>query len=297
MTRPARVLVLLVALSAWLAAEAALAKPPRREPKRLSSVGDSITAAVNADEPFQLLDGNPWASWANGYVGKWEKLLGRTDVNSHNQRITKQYGKKKRKNHMEAKAGADSDDLLKQMTKAVKHKADYVTVFMGHNDVCDDDFAGIPSDAEFETNLRAGFEVLRAGLPPGATVYTLAIVDIYRLWEIGDELDFLGIFDCRDVWESVLSDLVPCATMLDPDNDEADRQFTRGRILAFNAILADVVAEYEASDENHHWHYDAQSFEVPFEADEVSLFDCFHPSAEGQERLAEDTWGAGPFAQ
>jgi hypothetical protein len=33
-----------------------------------------------------------------------------------------------------------------------------------------------------------------------------------------------------------------------------------------------------------------------FEPDDVSHLDCFHPSAEGQAKLAEVTWNDGPFA-
>ena len=276
----------------------ALAKDPRRVPKRLSSEGDSITEAINAEEfyPWVGITPNEWASWANGYHDRLGELLDRSDVNSHNQRITEQFGKKKRKNYMEAVAGADSKDLLKQATKSVKHKADYVTVFMGHNDICAADFSDIPSDAEFEANVRAGFETLRAGLRNGATVYTVGMIDIYRLWEIGDKLRSLGILDCQQIWENRLFDITPCGTMFGADLDDADRQFTRGRILAFNEILARLSAEYEASDEHHHWEYTNRVAELPFEASDVSPFDCFHPSADGQRKLAAETWAAGPFA-
>ena len=84
--------------------------------------------------------------------------------------------------------------------------------------------------------------------------------------------------------------------MLDPDHDEADRQFTRGRIIAFNDILAELVAEYGAADPQHYWEFSNVTFETPFEEDDVSEIDCFHPSAEGQRRIAEESWNAGPFA-
>ena len=73
---------------------AASAKDPQRVPKRLSSVGDSISEAINAEEfnPLVIVTPNPWASWVNGYSGFWEWLFGRTNVNSHNQRITSKYG-------------------------------------------------------------------------------------------------------------------------------------------------------------------------------------------------------------
>ena len=84
--------------------------------------------------------------------------------------------------------------------------------------------------------------------------------------------------------------------MLDPDNEEADRQFTRDRIIAFNTILANLVDEYAAEDPLHYWEFTDVSFTMQFEADDVSAIDCFHPSAEGQTRLSAETWVVGPFA-
>ena len=287
-----------VAALAVALATPALAKDPRRDPLRLSSEGDSITEAINAElfYPWEGITPNEWASWANGYQDKWTDRLDLSDVNSHNQRITEFYGKKKRKNNMEAFAGADSEDLLKQAMKSVKHKADYVTVFMGHNDICDDDFAGVPTVEEFEANVRAGFDVLRAGLPAGATIYTVGMIDLHRLWEIGDELTALGVLDCQDIWENELFDFTPCGTMFGPDLEEADRQMARDRIVAYNAVLASLAAEYDADDEHHYWQYTDVAFQMGFEADDVSEIDCFHPSPDGQAKLAEETWLDGPFA-
>jgi lysophospholipase L1-like esterase len=284
---------------ALAAAAPALAQgePPRRTPFRLVVLGDSISDAINAEEanPRDLgLTRNRWASWAIGYA-KNRNRLDRSNVNSHSQRIRALFGTKGQKNWSPAEAGEDSGDLLKQAKKAVKKRADYVPILMGQNDVCGDDFDEIPTDAEFEANIRAGFDLMQAGLPPGATIYTLGIIDIYRLWQLGEELEVLGI-ECREIWDFLSSELIPCATMLDPDNSEADRQFTRGRIIAFNGILADLVAEYDAADAQHYWHFSNSTFETMFEVDDVSEFDCFHPSADGQRLIAEVSWQDGPFA-
>ncbi len=293
-------LTLLVGLSVLALAMvpvASLAKDPQRVPKRLSSVGDSITEAINAEEfnPFIFITPNHWASFANGYRGFWEWLLGRTNVNSHNQRITSAFGRRNRKNYMEALSGADSFDIGPQMAQSVNHAADYVTLFMGHNDVCQDNFSQIPTDAQFEANVRAGFDQLQAGLPNGATVYTLGIVDIYKLWQLGPQLSgALGI-SCEVIWATTLLGIFPCGTMLNPLNSEADRQYTRSRNLAFNTILEDLVAEYDANDSHHYWEFSDVTFEGDFTPSEVSPFDCFHPSAAGQTRISADTWADGPF--
>jgi lysophospholipase L1-like esterase len=297
-----RALLLVCALALLAAAPSfAQGKPPRREPLRISGLGDSITEGTNAEELNPLdfgLTRNRWTSWATGYTKDWDSLLDRTNVNSHAQRIEEQFGgdgiKIKRKTP--AKIGADSEDLLKQAMKAVKNRSDYVPILMGQNDVCGDDASDIPDDDEFRANIRAGFEVLAAGLPPGATIYTLGIVDLYRLWEIREDLELELDIDCLDVWEELSSEDIPCATFLDPDLEEAERLANRDRLIGFNAILADLVAEFDASDSQHYWHYSNVTYDVKFDSEHVSEIDCFHPSAEGQALIAEGTWNAGPFA-
>jgi lysophospholipase L1-like esterase len=289
-----------ITLAGLVLAVTAEAKPPRLAPKRLSSVGDSITEAINAQEYVSLttpITPNHWASWANGYYGFWEWLLGRTDVNSHNQRISRNFGSSGRANYMEALSGADSYDIPPQMGQSVAHQANYVTLFMGHNDVCQNSFAAIPTDAQFEANVRAGLNQLRSSLAAGSTIYVLAIVDIYKLWDLGEDLTSLGIIDCRLIWATTLLGIFPCGTMLNPLNSEADRQYTRGRNIAFNSILQRLVAEYNANDPNHYYEYTDQSFAYQFTPSQVSGFDCFHPSAAGQKELSRVSWQVGPFRQ
>lgn len=260
-------------------------------PKRLSSTGDSMTEAIDAELPAA----NHWASWVNGYHGFWEWLLGLTNVNSHNQRITKLFGSSGRANYMEAKSGADMFDFPGQAAAAAGRRAHYVTVLMGHNDVCQDRFADIPSEAEFESNFRAGLDKLKAGLPAGATVYVVGIVDIYRLWQVARDKKALGIVDCEVLWATTLLKLFPCGTMLNPIIEENDRQYTRSRIIAFNNILKSVAEEYNRTDPNHYYVYTDAAFNFVFGEEHVSDIDCFHPSAYGQWTLSKETWNPGLF--
>jgi len=289
------ILAVLALLCLALAAPQALAqgKAAQLKPKRLSSTGDSMTEAIDAELPAA----NHWASWVNGYHGFWEWLLGLTNVNSHNQRINKLFGSSGRANYMEAKSGADMFDFPGQAAAAAGRGAHYVTVLMGHNDVCQDRFADIPSEAEFESNFRAGLDKLKAGLPAGATIYVVGIVDIYRLWEVAQDKKALGIVDCEVLWATTLLKLFPCGTMLNPLIGEAGRQFTRERNVAFNAILRRVTEEYQAQDSNHHYVFTDEIFKYPFVESHVSDIDCFHPSAPGQRKLSEITWRHGPFAE
>jgi lysophospholipase L1-like esterase len=287
------VLAVLVLLCLALAAPHAVAadKAAQLQPKRLSSTGDSMTEAIDAELPAA----NHWASWANGYHGFWEWLLGLTNVYSHNQRITKIFGSSGRANYMEARSGADMFDFPAQAAQAVSRKATYVTVLMGHNDVCQDRFIDIPSDAVFEAKFREGMQTLNKGLPAGATVYVVGIVDIYRLWQVADDKRALGIVDCEVLWATTLLKWYPCGTMLNPLIGEAGRQYTRSRNIAFNGILKKVTEEYQAADPNHHYVFTDAIFTYPFVESHVSDIDCFHPSAPGQKKLSEITWNPAIF--
>ena len=266
-------------------------KPEQLVPKRLSSIGDSMTEAIDAELP----GANHWASWVNGYHGFWEWLFGLTNVYSHNQRITKNFGCWGRKNYMEAVSGADSFDLVWQAQQAVAHQAQYVTILMGHNDVCQNSFADIPSDAEFETNFTDAMDILKTDLPHGATVYVVGIVDIYRLWQVAQDKKALGIVDCEVLWAFTLFDLYPCGTMLNPFLPEWAREYTRERNVGFNDILERVTKNYNSNDSHHYYFYTNEVFVEEFGESDVSDIDCFHPSAKGQKRLSEITWDDGPF--
>ncbi len=269
----------------------AYAKDPQLVPKRLSSTGDSISAGIDVEYYGQ----NANASWVNGYYGFWQWLFGLTNVNSHNQRITAKYGRWGRANYMDAVSGADMFDFPAQTAQAASQSAQYVTVFMGHNDVCQNHPWEIPSDDVFEANFRAGMENLKNGLPHGATVYVLAIVDIKQLYEEAKDKKALGIVDCEVLWATSLLGWFPCGTMLSPLNTEADRLATRARIEGFNDILETVTNEYQANDSHHHYCFTELPFLYPFIESDVSDLDCFHPSAQGQTTLSRETWQIGPF--
>jgi len=266
-------------------------KSPQLVPKRLSSTGDSISEAIDAELPAA----NHWASWVNGYHGFWEWLFGLTNVYSHNQRITKNFGSYGRKNFMGAKSGADMFDFPGQTAQSVNHQAQYVTVLMGHNDVCQNHPTEIPTDEDFIANFKAGLENLKKGLPAGATVYVVGIVDIYRLWQTAQDKKALGILDCEVLWSTSLLGWFPCATMLSPLNSEADRQYARKRNIGFNHILKELTEQYNREDPYHHYIYTDETFNYAFVESQVSDIDCFHPSARGQKDLSKITWDEGPF--
>ncbi len=268
----------------------AFAKDPQLVPRRLSSSGDSMSLGGDAE----YYGANVNASWVNGYYGYWQWLNGYTNVNSHNQRISAIWGTVGRKNFVNAVGGAAMHDFPPQAMRAVKQKAQYVTVLMGHNDVCQTQAWMIPSDEDYERNFRLGMDVLKNGLPAGATIYVVGIADLKRLWTVAQDKQALGIVNCVRIWSL---DRFPCSTVVDPDNTEVDRLYIQTRNVAFNDILRRVTAEYEAADTHHYYFFSDVLFLYDFTEQEVSDLDCFHPSALGQTNIAEITWSDGPFKQ
>jgi lysophospholipase L1-like esterase len=272
-----------------------------KDPLRLGSCGDSITVGMNAELPGE----NHNASWVNGYFGFWQWLLWLTNVNSHNQRIDDAFvdsylDRLRRRNFMFAEQGADSFDFADQARQAVDNQVEYVTVFLGHNDVCQNDPLNIPDIDTFEANMRAGLDILRGGgelgpgLPYRAAVYIVGIVDIQQLRTVADDKRALGIVDCEVLWALSLLDLYPCASILNPFAPPNALAVTLNADI--NEMLSDLVDEYNTDDTDHVYYYTNSIFDfVPFLESDVSNIDCFHPSAQGQRVIAEETWLDGPF--
>jgi lysophospholipase L1-like esterase len=223
-------------------------------PSVVAAVGDSITVAVAAG-------GGPWPhpsrSWSTG-----------NDLSaSHYERLVELGADPER--HNLAVPGARMEDAVEQAARVVEAGADYVTVLMGANDVCHG-----TDLTSFERDTRAALARLIEDLPD-IRVFVSSIPDIARLVELfGDDRRI--IFRWRT--------FRMCPALL-PDADVED---VHERVRAYNAVLERACDEHEAC------LYDESAvFDHPFTAADVSRIDFFHPSEEGQRKLAEITWRAG----
>lgn len=267
-----------------------VSKPPRLVPSRLYSIGDSITRAFDA----WLIADNLAVSWSNGYHGSWEQFLGVPNVNAHNQRITAKYGSSGRRNVIRAANGARWDDALGQAQNVVAEQPTYVTIMLGGNDVCRDEIADLPTDAEIRGHVESTLAFLDQNLPAGATVVVVGIPDIKRLHDVAiAEKGVLGI-NCSTIWQTTALGF-PCGSMLSPDNSEADRLYVQSRNFAYNDVIALEVARMQAGSPRVHYHFmDAEA--VAFTGDDISSIDCFHPSGDGEALISSLSWAQGPFA-
>ena len=257
-------------------------EPGQSPPTRLYSIGDSLTRGVNANLPGDNLNN----SWVNGYQGFWERLLGVPNVNSHNQRITASFGSSGRRNWIAAQNGARVDDMAEQAAPVGLLGVNYATVMLGGNDVCRNSVADLPTDAEFEMNVRNGMTTLLNGLSNGATLLVVAIPNVKALYDLGLTKTALGITSCPRLWSLTGS----CEAMLSSSNTDLDRQYVQSRNIGYNAILQRVTGEMASSYPGKFVRFSAAGYQLPTAQEQISDLDCFHASWRGQRTLSELTW-------
>ncbi|MFE1378965.1 SGNH/GDSL hydrolase family protein [Streptomyces sp. NPDC058740] len=232
-------------------------------PGSLAAVGDSITRAFDA---CSVLADCPEASWATG-----------TDagVNSLALRLFGPAGAAGRSWNL-ARTGARMAELPGQMAAAAARRPELVTVMMGANDACRARPEQMTPVEEFRASFRDSLARLRAGAPK-AQVYVSSLPDLKRLWATG-RVSPTG----RQVWS-----LGVCGSMLAAPEDlspaaEERRTRVRDRVVAYNRVLREVCAK------DARCRYDGGAvFGFRFEGGQLSPWDWFHPSRDGQARLAE----------
>jgi hypothetical protein len=69
----------------------------------------------------------------------------------------------------------------------------------------------------------------------------------------------------------------------DTYREEADKILT-----TYNTILESVTAEYG-------YHFVSEATRTSFILNDLSTYDCFHPSIDGQQKIAEITWTNGLY--
>jgi lysophospholipase L1-like esterase len=233
-------------------------------PSSMVALGDSVTAGYGA---CLALNACPRNSWATGDG---------TLVNSHYKRIAAANPAMKGNAHNLSAAGATIDDLPGQAAAAVGLRPDYVTVLVGANDACRSKVGDMTGTGQFQAQLTAALDTLRAGLPK-ARVLVVSVPDVYRVWEIAHTNRA-----AQQVWAlGVCPTLLQNAASTAPADAARRRQF-RDRIDAYNSILASACRDYGPKCRTDNGAVHAASFGI----DKLSSVDFFHPNAAGQTELA-----------
>ncbi|MFJ6612680.1 SGNH/GDSL hydrolase family protein [Streptomyces sp. NPDC091289] len=232
-------------------------------PRSVAAVGDSITRGFDA---CSVLADCPEVSWATGTDDAVRSLAVR--LLGPSKAVDRSW------NH--AVSGSRMVQLPEQMALAAKERPELVTVMTGANDACRDSVRLMTPVADFRASFEASMRQLRAGAPK-AQVYVSSVPDLKRLWstgrgnELGKKIWQLGI--CKSMLADA-DDLGPAAV--------ARRDAVRERVVAYNEVLRDVCAK------DRHCRYDGGAvFDFRFTGAQLSSWDWFHPSRDGQARLAE----------
>ncbi|MFF5566520.1 SGNH/GDSL hydrolase family protein [Streptomyces sp. NPDC012623] len=234
-----------------------------RSPESVAAVGDSITRGFDA---CAVLVDCPEVSWATGTDPGVRSLAVRL--------LGAPAAKKNSWNH--ATTGARMADLPDQMALAAQEKPELVTVMVGANDACRETTGQMTPVADFRVSFETALRRLRAEAPR-TQVYVSSVPDLKRLWSTGRG-NPLG----RQIWKLGL-----CASMLRDAQDMSERARERRdtvyeRVVAYNEVLRDVCAK------DARCRYDGGAvFDYRFTGRQLSQWDWFHPSKDGQGRLAE----------
>ncbi|MFE2262971.1 SGNH/GDSL hydrolase family protein [Streptomyces griseosporeus] len=234
-----------------------------RSPDSIAAVGDSITRGFDA---CSVLSDCPEVSWATGTSTAVDslavRLLGQARAATHSW------------NH--AVTGARMADLAGQMARAAAHRPQLVTVMAGANDACRDATSQMTPVADFRAQFEEALRTLRTSAPR-TQVYVASVPNLKRLWSQG-RTNPLG----KQIWK-----LGICPSMLG-DADALDaaanlrRDTVQQRVEAYNQVLREVCAK------DRYCRFDGGAvYAYRFGTDQLSHWDWFHPSTDGQARLAE----------
>ncbi|WP_406860732.1 SGNH/GDSL hydrolase family protein [Streptomyces sp. HUAS MG47] len=234
-----------------------------RSPASIAAVGDSITRGFDA---CQVLADCPEVSWSTGTDATVDSLA---------LRLLGPEGAAARSWNL-ARSGARMAELPQQMALAAAERPELVTVMAGANDACRERPEQMTPVADFRASFSTALARLRSGAPK-AQVYVTSVPDLKRLWSTGRTNPM-----SRQIWK-----LGICGSMLADAEDtspaaEERRNLVRARVVAYNEVLREVCAT------DARCRYDGGAvFGYPFGDAQLSPWDFFHPSKDGQARLAE----------
>jgi lysophospholipase L1-like esterase len=243
-------------------------------PVAMAALGDSVTTGFGTCLVLSSCERNSWST------GDGRR------VESHYRRLLELNPGIRGRAYNHAKAGARASALADQATRAVRDRADYVTVLIGANDACRGSVEAMTPVATFRQQVDRALRTLREGRPR-ARVLVVSIPDLYRLWEVGHT-------DERAVrsWQRGVCPALLAAPTSTAAADRERRRVFRDRIDAYNDELSAACRAYGSRCR----HDRGAAHRVRFTLDDVNTLDHFHPNNAGQQRLAEVTWSAAGFA-
>jgi lysophospholipase L1-like esterase len=234
-------------------------------PSSMLAIGDSFTAgyasgAAQCPGGFALC---PAVSWSTG-----------SGVNSHYARILAQNPAIDGRQRNAAAIGTLMAGFAGQVATGTAggFVPEYVTVMLGAADLC---FGGPTTVAAFTAAFQAGMDALVAAAPS-------ARVLVASIWNFESMRQAVITRDPAATWPL-------CGNILNATNPVAPEFMTR--LGDYNDALNTACASYP------NCRFDGGAFfNHVWKSDEISTVDNLHPSATGQDTLAEILWRAGYWA-
>jgi lysophospholipase L1-like esterase len=250
-------------------------------PTSVAVLGDSISAGTGADGGGQGgLPGQerPRNSWATGDWPGLNSVYQRVDaLPDHAAEAFNLSENGRRAQHILGQVQGSPEDI------------GYVLIQIGGNDLCRPTVAEMTPTEVYRQQVDAALAWVEENRPD-ALVQINAVPDIYRLWEIR-RTNFvavlfwgLGIIPCQSLLASPTS--TSAANM-------ARRAQVRERGLEYNQALREVCDDYLRCryDDDATWLFSNNP--ATFVNADISNQDHFHPSYQGQQKLAQVSWDAG----
>jgi lysophospholipase L1-like esterase len=272
------------------------------------NIGDSIGEGEAANGT--IYEPNHESVWSTGYSGS-------DGVISYNERFDSAIPVDYFENNLSrdpifnhAESGAVMADFAVQAQAVVAEaaqlpegRAGLITMLLGNNDVCAPTNADMTDPDLFETQFRAGLDVLAGDDATRlAQIQVTGIPAIYWLW-VAKRTNFICWLivwpnvPCQNLLDNPTEDCASVTSRNDPDNDypnetsDCQRRKEFHRLIRdnYNTVLHDVTEEYRDSGLLPNIRY-VDVYDVRFESQHVNNSDCFHPSYAGHALLADETW-------
>ncbi|MFZ9127128.1 MAG: choice-of-anchor D domain-containing protein [Steroidobacteraceae bacterium] len=286
---------------------AGFATQPPTATVRVEGAGDSIMRGYNADclgnvsffdlfcyglgdqNEHSFLDG--WDADVNSIVDRYKRL----DAAASGGKAASASGSEMR---------GGGNNFATQAANIVASASAPATVFveLGGNDLCNrSSVADLYTDAQWESAVRAGLDTLTNGLPDGSSVLLVSVPRVQDLRAVGvarQQAD--SRVSCTSFWAAY----EVCRIATAGGTDLAARTAALDeRQNAYNRILGELATEYNAAADSTGVEvvseYDpvanASAGSFQFQPYDISGGDCFHPSLQGQNKIAELVWGNNPY--
>ncbi len=195
-----------------------------------------------------------------------------------------------------AVSGAESSDLSDQLTllfdqeRKVGKPIEYVTIFIGANDLGSATSDSITSPIQFVGNIEAMARQLLQSYQERFILF-VGLPQIHQVFEKSEKLEAYKLLgwdiNCGDMRRKVYGNM----TIFQPDQEQAYQQ-TKAIFAAYERGIA-ALPERLSLEFPKAQLKAVTGYKNPLGVAKSLSIDCFHPSEWGQAALAEMTWNGG----